>query len=65
MNFDQYLDYDEQIKQADDIDVMVIDLGWDGYFCSNCPRCTPSDSYTYKIPFPKKQLENPTYKDRP
>lgn len=65
MNENNYMHYDEEIKNAGGIDVMVIGLGWDGHFCGNCPRCTPFDSYTYKIPFTEKQAVNPTYKDRP
>ena len=33
--------YDQEIRDAGGIDVMLIGLGWDGHFCSNCPRCTP------------------------
>jgi len=65
MNNDNWDQYDNKIRQAGGIDVMVIGLGWDGHFCGNCPRCTPFDSYTYKIPFSKKQEVNSTYKDRP
>lgn len=57
--------YDWEIRQAGGLDVMVIGLGWDGHFCSNCPRCTPMDSYTYGIPWTEKQKANPTYPDRP
>ncbi|MEG0275450.1 MAG: glucosamine-6-phosphate deaminase [Coprobacillus sp.] len=65
MNDDNYLDFDKQIRDAGDIDVMVIGLGHDGHFCGNCPRCTPFDSYTYKLDFKEKQAVNPTYADRP
>lgn len=65
MNSDNWNSYDEKIKQAGGIDVMVIGLGYDGHFCGNCPRCTPFDSYTYQIEFKKKQAVNPNYKDRP
>lgn len=58
-------DFDEEIRLAGGIDVMVIGLGWDGHFCGNCPRCTPLDSYTYCLEFKDKQAVNPTYKDRP
>ena len=51
MNNDNWQDYDNQIRNAGGIDVMVIGLGYDGHFCGNCPRCTPFDSYTYKIKF--------------
>lgn len=62
---ENYDSYDEEIRQAGGIDVMVIGLGWDGHFCGNCPRCTPFDSYTYKILYKDKQVLNPTYADRP
>ena len=48
----------------DSQDVMVIGLGWDGHFCSNCPRCTPMDSYTYKIDRNDQVAVNPTYRPR-
>ena len=62
---DNWQDFDEEIRQAGGIDVMVIGLGWDGHFCGNCPRCTPLDSYTYCLEFKDKQAVNPTYADRP
>lgn len=65
MNNDNWQDYDAMIRDVGGIDVMVIGLGYDGHFCGNCPRCTPFDSYTYKIPYATKQQLNPTYKDRP
>lgn len=65
MHNDDWQDYDDMIRNAGGIDVMVIGLGYDGHFCGNCPRCTPFDSYTYKIPFKDKQKVNPGYKDRP
>lgn len=65
MNNDNWQDYDNQIRNAGGIDVMVIGLGYDGHFCGNCPRCTPFDSYTYKIKFTDKQAVNPGYADRP
>ena len=43
---------------------MVIGLGWDGHFCSNCPRCTPMDSYTYKILRDDQVAVNETYRPR-
>lgn len=65
MNNENWQDYDAMIRDAGGIDVMVIGLGWDGHFCGNCPRCTPFDSYTYKIDYSIKQSVNPTYTDRP
>lgn len=53
--------YDWQIREAGDLDVMLIGLGWDGHFCSNCPRCTPMDSYTYIMDRATKNKANPTY----
>ena len=40
-NMENWETYDEEIRNAGGIDVMLIGLGWDGHFCSNCPRCTP------------------------
>lgn len=57
--------YDEEIRNAGGIDVMLIGLGWDGHFCSNCPRCTPMDSYTYAMDRKIKNAVNPTYPDKP
>ena len=37
-DFDNWQTWDEDIRQAGGIDVMLIGLGWDGHFCSNCPR---------------------------
>lgn len=65
MSDDNYLEFDKQIRDAGDLDVMIIGLGHDGHFCGNCPRCTPFDSYTYKLDFKEKQAVNPTYADRP
>ncbi len=65
MHNDDYQDFDTMIRNAGEIDVMVLGLGKDGHFCGNCPRCTPFDSYTYSIPFPEKQAVNPTYANRP
>ena len=62
---ENYTEYDEQVRRAGGIDVMVIGLGWDGHFCGNCPRCTPFDSLTYRFLYTDKQKLNPTYKDRP
>lgn len=65
INGDNWKTYDEDIKNAGGIDVMVIGLGWDGHFCGNCPRCTPMDSYSYEMERKKKIAVNPTYTDRP
>lgn len=65
MNNDDYMNFDKMIENVGGIDVMVIGLGEDGHFCGNCPRCTPFDSYTYKLDFKAKQAVNPTYGDRP
>ncbi|MEG0592459.1 MAG: 6-phosphogluconolactonase [Coprobacillus sp.] len=65
MSDHNYLEFDKQIRDAGDLDVMIIGLGHDGHFCGNCPRCTPFDSYTYKLDFKEKQAVNPTYADRP
>ena len=57
--------FDEEIRQAGGIDVMVIGLGWDGHFCGNCPRCTPLDSYTYRVSVEEKRALKPSYRERP
>lgn len=57
--------YDWEIREAGGIDVMVIGLGFDGHFCSNCPRCTPMDSYTYGMERALKNAVNPGYPERP
>ncbi len=57
--------YDWEIREAGGIDVMVIGLGWDGHFCSNCPRVTELDSYTYRTAWEDKRAANPTYPERP
>lgn len=57
--------YDEDIKNVGDLDVMLIGLGYDGHFCSNCPRCTPMDSYTYPMDRATKNAANPDYPARP
>ena len=62
---DNWETYDWDIAQAGGLDVMVIGLGWDGHFCSNCPRCTPMDSYTYPMDRATKNAANPTYPARP
>lgn len=62
---DNWETWDEEIKNAGGIDVMVIGLGYDGHFCGNCPRVTPLDSYTYCMKYADKQAENPSYGDRP
>ena len=53
--------YDWDIREHGGLDVMLIGLGWDGHFCSNCPRCTPMDSYTYPMDRKTKNAVNPTY----
>lgn len=57
--------WDETIDRAGGIDVMLIGLGWDGHFCSNCPNCTPLDAYTYARPRKVTNAANPTYPERP
>ncbi len=46
-SMENYETFDEEIARAGGIDVMLIGLGFDGHFCSNCPRCTPMDALTY------------------
>ncbi len=62
---DNYLEFDDMIKNAGEIDVMTIGLGWDGHFCGNTPGTTRLDDYTYKTLYKDKQFHNPTYADRP
>ncbi len=62
---DNWQTYDEEIKNAGGIDVMVIGLGYDGHFCANCPNCTPMDGLTYCIPYEDKVKVNPSYGPRP
>lgn len=57
--------YDEEIRQAGGIDVMLIGLGWDGHFCSNVPKYTPLDSYTYTIDRKELAKCNENYPDNP
>jgi len=64
-DLENYETYDEEIRNAGGIDVMVIGLGFDGHFCSNSPRCTPLDSYTYKLPRTELRKANPNYAERP
>lgn len=57
--------FDEQIRNAGEIDAMLIGLGFDGHFCSNCPRfSTPMDSYTYALERKIKNAVNPAYADK-
>lgn len=62
---DNWETYDEEIRNAGGIDVMLIGLGYDGHFCSNCPRCTPMDSYTYCMDRKIKNAVNPDYPEKP
>ncbi len=62
---ENYLTYDKEIEQAGGLDVMLIGLGFDGHFCSNCPRCTPMDSYTYAMDRKIKNAVNPGYPEKP
>lgn len=62
---DNWQSYDEEIRNAGGLDLMVIGLGWDGHFCSNSPRSTSLDSYTYKFDREEIRRLNPEYKKRP
>lgn len=57
--------YDWEIRENGGIDVMLIGLGFDGHFCSNCPRCTPLDSYTYAQDRKERNAVNPGYPNKP
>lgn len=65
LTMENWDEYDKEIRDAGGIDVMLIGLGWDGHFCSNCPRCTPMDSYTYPMDRAVKNAANPSYPPRP
>ncbi len=45
-SMENYETLDEHIAEAGGINIMLIGLGWDGHFCSNCPRCIPLDALT-------------------
>lgn len=64
-NMENWKTFDREISEAGGIDVMVIGLGFDGHFCSNYPRCTPMDSYTYAMDRKTKNAVNPGYPDKP
>lgn len=57
--------FDREIERAGGIDVMVIGLGYDGHFCSNAPKCTPLDSYTYLIDREERRKILPRYNSHP
>lgn len=57
--------FDEEIDKAGGIDVMVIGLGYDGHFCSNSPKVTPLDSYTYQIDRAWRRTILPHYNSNP
>ena len=61
-SMENYETFDEEIAKAGGIDVMLIGLGWDGHFCSNCPRCTPMDALTYARARHVTLEANPNYK---
>lgn len=57
--------FDKDIERAGGIDVMIIGLGYDGHFCSNAPKCTPLDSYTYLIDRAERRKILPKYNSHP
>lgn len=57
--------FDEEIAKSGGIDVMVIGLGYDGHFCSNSPKVTPLDSYTYQIDRAWRRSILPHYNSSP
>ena len=61
-SMENYETFDEEIAKAGGIDIMLIGLGWDGHFCSNCPRCTPMDALTYARARHVTLEANPNYK---
>ncbi len=62
---DNWETYDWEIREAGGLDVMLIGLGFDGHFCSCCPRCTPLDSYTYAQDRAERNAVNPGYPEKP
>ena len=65
LNDDNWDTFDEEISKAGGIDVMVIGLGYDGHFCSNAPKVTPMDSYTYKMDRAWRRTILPHYNSNP
>ncbi|HAW12350.1 MAG: 6-phosphogluconolactonase [Bulleidia sp.] len=62
---ENWMTYDEEIRNAGGLDLMVIGLGFDGHFCSNSPHVTPMDSYSYEMERKKIIEKNPVYRERP
>lgn len=62
---DNWETFDEDIEKAGGIDVIVIGLGYDGHFCSNAPKVTPLDSYTYKVDRAWRRTILPHYNSNP
>ena len=65
LSMDNWESYDREIEKAGGIDVMVIGLGYDGHFCSNAPKVTPLDSYTYKVDRAWRRTILPHYNSNP
>lgn len=65
LTLDNWDQFDKEIENAGGIDVMVIGLGYDGHFCSNSPKITPLDSYTYKIDRAWRRTILPHYNSNP
>lgn len=62
---DNWETFDEDIAKAGGLDVMVLGLGYDGHFCSNAPKVTPLDSYTYKVDRAWRRTILPHYNSNP
>lgn len=65
LTLDNWETYDQEIANAGGLDVMVIGLGYDGHFCSNSPKVTPMDSYTYCIDRAWRSTILPNYNFNP
>ena len=65
LNMHNWNTFDQEIENAGGIDVMVVGLGFDGHFCSNSPKYTPLDSYTYVIDRAERSKMVPGYDFHP
>jgi len=65
LTLDNWETFDADIAKGGGIDVMVIGLGYDGHFCSNAPKVTPMDSYTYKVDRAWRRTILPHYNSNP
>lgn len=54
LTYENFADYDQRIKEAGGLDLMLIGLGGDGHFCGNMPIAADLSQYTYQIPVKKE-----------